>query len=512
MSAGDDDGAAEAELRALVGALPDVVLVVDGEGRVLKEAATSAPQLLGPRGLQVGRLPHDLFPKDLADRLLGCVRDALARTKPAQLEYAVDVDGRRHWFVGTAVPIATDRVLWVAREITEVKEIAEQLLQSQKMDAIGRLAGGIAHDFNNLLTVMATNVALASRDVARGSTAAHALENVKHATERAAALTRQLLAFSRRQVLAPRVIDLNEVVAHAEQMLSRVIGEDVALVTALESEAVSVLADAGQLEQVLLNLVVNARDAMPHGGRLHITTELRSAKEPRPAVGTTIPEGEYAVLSVRDTGMGIDPSTRARIFEPFFTTKPVGAGTGLGLSMVYGIASQSNGYVRVESELGVGSTFEIHLPRHDAPSGADAPRASKKKKKEPATLDGRERILIVEDEPAVRRAIERSLRERGYEVLVAADGIEARQIIRREHFQAPDLIVTDVVMPEVAGGEVAALARERWPDVEVLLVSGYADDVVFRQGMPSGAELLEKPFDGETLARAIRTMLDRRKS
>jgi len=400
--------------------------------------------------------------------------------------------------------------LVLAREVTAQRTLEEQLRQSQKMEAVGQLAGGIAHDFNNLLTAILGSTQLLLQATPPDDPRHEDAVEIKNAGVRAAELTRQLLAFSRRQVLAPKVLGLNAVVAYMQKMLRRLLGEDIELSVTLAPEAGSVNADPGQLEQVLLNLAVNARDAMPTGGRLNIETIRVTSASELAERRHRLPPGDYACLAVTDTGSGMDEATQAHLFEPFFTTKEVGRGTGLGLATVYGIVKQSGGYIWVYSEVGHGTTVKVYLPRvpadEVAPSlSAPAPAPAA----EPSEArGGPETVLLVEDAAPVRSLARRSLEARGYTVLDAADGATALDLAAR-HRGGIDVLVTDVVMPGMSGRELAErLAPER-PRMKVLYTSGYTDDAMVRQGvLTAGVAFLQKPFVPETLARKVREVLD----
>ncbi len=393
------------------------------------------------------------------------------------------------------------------RKATEsrLRERDDQLRQSQKIESIGRLAGGVAHDFNNILGAITGYAELLRRKLADGSREARYADDLLKAAQRAAGLTRQLLAFSRRQVLAPRIIDLNVVVQEMESMLRRLIGEDVHLLTIFDEHIPPVKADPGQLEQVIMNLAVNARDAMPSGGRLLIETARLSLLSDQVSLHATVPEGEYATLSFTDTGHGMSPDVLAHIFEPFFTTKEQGRGTGLGLAMVHGIVEQSGGHIGVESRHGVGTTFRIYLPLPTVgePSGLD-----------PGTGDredvptGSETILVSEDEQGLREVLKDALMSFGYTTLTAANGPAALEVSDRETGRI-DLLITDVVMPGMGGRDLAEKLRVRRPEIKVLYVSGYTDDAVLMHGPASrGTAFLEKPFRMGALARKVREVLD----
>jgi signal transduction histidine kinase len=390
------------------------------------------------------------------------------------------------------------------RDVTEQRRLQTQLVQSQKMEAVGRLAGGIAHDFNNLLTVITTSCDLLREDMGPDDPKREDVDQVRQAADGAAALTRQLLAFSRQQVLAPQIVNLGDVVFGVERMLRRVIGEDVDLVTVLDPESGAVKADVGQLEQVLMNLAVNARDAMPTGGKL--TIEIANvehdpdyAREQEAAAVS-----RFVMLAVSDTGTGMDEATKARIFEPFFTTKELGKGTGLGLATVYGIVRQSGGFIWVYSEPGLGTTFKIYLPQVDAvaegSAASDAPSASRR---------GTETVLLVEDAAAVRSVIHEALARQGYAVLDAPHGAEALRIAA-SHAGPIHLLLTDVVMPGLSGRQLADQLAAVRPETKVLYTSGHTDDAVVRHGvLESGIAYLQKPFTVDGLARKVREVLDR---
>ncbi len=389
-------------------------------------------------------------------------------------------------------------------DVTSRVVLEEQFHQAQKMEAIGRLAGGIAHDFNNLLTVICGTTDLLLLDMTEANAARPFVADIQRAATRAVSLTRQLLAFSRRQVLNPRTLDLNDIVQNVEGILRRLIGEDVHIVTALASDPVTVHVDPGQMEQVLLNLAVNARDAMPQGGTLRIET---GHFEMTPEFCRTHPgsrPGSCSVLSLTDTGTGMTPDVRARLFEPFFTTKAPGRGTGLGLSMVFGVIKQSDGYVDVWSEEARGTRISIYLPRVARP--ATAPDRERDRQ---AASRGHETLLLVEDEDSVRRLTRRALENFGYQVLEASGGEEALALARARGGQI-DLLITDVVMPGMSGAQLAERLAAEYPHLRVLFVSSYIDDEIVRHGVVEGSHsFLQKPFMPAVLAGKVRGILDR---
>ncbi len=383
-----------------------------------------------------------------------------------------------------------------------LKKTQEQFLQAQKMEAVGRLAGGVAHDFNNLLTVISGYADLLL-DGTPGSTQRNQLEEIKRAAERATSLTRQLLAFSRKQVITPRILNLNAVVTAAQDMLSRLLGEDIGLTTNLAPSLGHIKADPGQIEQVIMNLVVNARDAMPKGGRLMIETAHVNLDEEYARSHPYVEPGNYVLLALSDTGCGMDAETQSHIFEPFFTTKARGKGTGLGLSTVYGIIKQSGGHVNVYSEAGRGTTFKIYFKRVDEPVEAETPQAGPA-----ASAAGTETILLVEDEPAVRTLAEETLRSSGYTVLAAGEYIEALALCNR-HSGTIHLLVTDVIMPGLNGRELAECLHALRPQMRVLFISGYTADAIAHHGiLDEGMAFLPKPFSPRDLLVKVRQTLD----
>jgi two-component system, cell cycle sensor histidine kinase and response regulator CckA len=409
----------------------------------------------------------------------------------------VEITSARFTFEGRSARLA------VAHDVSDRKQLERQLLQAQKMEAIGQLAGGIAHDFNNLLTVMKGCGGLLLEQMGETDPHRDNVSEIVNAADRAAVLTRQLLAFSRRQVLDPQPLDLNIVVTDMEKMLRRLVTESIEFRMALDPDLGVVKADPGQIEQVIANLAVNARDAMPNGGHLTIATGNASLLGGDPEDQLGAPPGSYVMLSISDTGMGMDEATRARIFEPFFSTKTRAQGTGLGLSTVYGIVKQSGGYIRLQSDPGQGTTFEIYLPRVDAKAGRRSGEQAPVKQ-----LHGTERILIVEDDEAVRQIVSMVLKSLGYSVIVARDGQEALSMasaLREE----PALVITDIVMPRMNGHQLVVELRHRWPSLRVLFMSGYSEEVAADQNvMPTGSVFVQKPFLPAQLAQKVREALD----
>ncbi len=496
--------ASEERYRSLVDNLDDVIFSMDLRGRII--FANRAHGRFGFRpGEFVGRTLDELaFPEDRA-RIRHIVEDQLAGGSEGPYEARIlDSTNKTRW-----VRITTHRLVVGGRvagltgvvvDLTQQRETEEQLRAAQKMEAVGRLAGGVAHDFNNLLSVILSYAELASMDLRQEDPLRADIEEIAQAAQRAEGLTRQLLAFSRRQVLNPEAVDLNELVASLGKMLTRLIGEDVFLEILPGADLYETKADRGQVEQVLMNLVVNARDAMPDGGRVTIVTA-NVELDPTTASALDVAPGDYVELRVTDTGSGMDEATRARIFEPFFTTKEVGKGTGLGLAMVYGIVRQSGGGITVDSAAGAGATFRIVLPRVGAGS---QPRIRKAPSARVAAAT--EAILVVEDEPALRNVIRRVLESAGYKVQLATSPGEALSFCE-EPGVGIDLVLTDVVMPGMSGIQLAERLAKVRPHLKVLFMSGYSEESIERHAIPAH-RLLRKPFDRQGLTQKVRAALD----
>jgi two-component system cell cycle sensor histidine kinase/response regulator CckA len=463
----------------------------------------AAPILTGGGVDPIGRRGSELFPQgvDVAADCWRSLREGIVVER--EVAYDAGPQAGQRTFLLTIGPQSSRRVLLHAVDTTEKRQLELQLRQGQKMEAVGHLAGGIAHDFNNLLTVVAAHSSflLESLDV-RDSRRDDA-EAIQEAGRRAAGLTRQLLAFSRKQILRPSILDLNQTVDEAYRMLRRLIGEDIEIVVELTPEIGFVHADTGQMEQVLLNLAVNARDAMPSGGRLSLATSVMELADGPATVRLGMTPGSYVVLTVRDTGIGMDEHTQARVFEPFFTTKEPGRGTGLGLATVYGIVKQSNGHIRLESEPGRGTSFTIYLPLVTVAGVVEESRAAA-----PAPVMGTETILLVEDDAALRNLAARVLRAQGYLVLDARDGKEALEL-EASHGSAIDLVLSDTVLPGMNGVEVVRRLAERRPGLKSVYMSGYTDDEVLRRGIvTSEVRFVQKPFTPNVLAQTVRDALD----
>jgi PAS domain S-box-containing protein len=497
-------------VHATLDATTDGIVVLDADGNVVQMNRRFADiwslpdHIAASQDSSVG-LEFVLDQVEGPEQFLARVREVQAAPEEESFDVLRFKDGRvfERYSKPHTLDGATVGRVWSFRDVTERMRLEEQLRQSQKMEAVGSLAGGIAHDFNNLLTVIQghAQLLLSERDLPEQHRAD--LDDIVEAGERAATLTRQLLAFSRKQILQPIVLDLNSVVRNLEPMLRRLIGEDFEIVTDLMEGPCTVTADAGQLEQVIMNLVVNARDASESGGRVEISTRLHEAddNELRTARGA-LPAGRYVSLAVRDDGPGIPRALQGRVFEPFFTTKAPGMGTGLGLATVYGIVRQSEGVISLHSDEGSGATFTVHLPHVTGASPSEVRRVS------PAPLRGRETILLAEDEDGVRRFVQRALERMGYRVLAARDGHAAARLAI-DHGDDIDLVLTDVVMPDGGGRELVEWMQARRPGISALYMSGYTDDEIVRRGvLQSRTRVLEKPIGPDDLARAVRQALD----
>jgi two-component system, cell cycle sensor histidine kinase and response regulator CckA len=442
------------------------------------------------------------------DLVRAAAREAIDTGRPYDIEHRiVRRDGTVRWLHERA-SITRDaqgralRMIGTAQDITDRRLLEEQLRQSQKMEAIGRLAGGIAHDLNNALTAIAGYAELALGELANEHTARADVEEIRRAAERAGSVTRQLLTFSRKQLIEPRVFDLNDTVTSLARLLARLLGTDVRVQTRLASAPLPVLGDPGQMEQAIINLAVNARDAMPVGGQLTLTTGLETVDDDFARTHGPITPGRYVVLRVTDTGHGMSPDTKARIFEPFFTTKEPGKGTGLGLSMVYGTVKQSGGFVFADSEVDRGTTIRLYLP--PAPSEPHAREAAPPREERPR---GHETLLIVEDEPTVRNLVASALRNDGYQLLLAGSADEAIAIAAA-HEGPIDLLLTDAIMPGKSGIDLAAVMAARRPGMPVIIMSGYTEDALSLGSLGGPVALLQKPFTPRALRRRIREVLD----
>jgi two-component system cell cycle sensor histidine kinase/response regulator CckA len=503
-------------LLTLIDNLPDYIYLKDRESRfVLANRAIAEFMGVGDPAQLIGRTDRDFYPEAIAEKFAEDERRVIDEGRSiVNMEEAIrSASGRERWVFTTKVPLfdTTGRVtgfVGIGHDITDIKNTEEALRRSEeqlqlarKLEAVGRLAGGISHDFNNLLTVIKGYADLLDEGLPEKSPMKSDLRQIKRSAQRAGDLTAQLLAFSRKQVLQPRVIGLNEVVQGMEGMLARIIGEDVRLATRYAQSLGNIKADPGQIEQVMMNLVANSRDAMPLGGE--ITVETRNGVLQPGSDPAAVTPGEYVMLLVGDTGNGMDRDTVARIFEPFFTTKEMGKGTGLGLATVYGIVKQSGGFIFCDSEPGRGTRFTIYFPRVYGEKVADVRRPAAAE-----SLRGSEAILLVEDEEAIRTFMATALRNAGYIVSVAGSGSEALAAVSEKLFPI-QLLLTDVVMPGMNGHELGRHMQELRPGVKILYISGYTDGPIIHHGiLDTRIDLLQKPFDAADLFRRVRQVLD----
>ena len=511
-AAQDHAGSLEARLRHVLESIPDVLYSVDPALTVCHYMSPACFTAFGYRPEQFLSNPR-LWGERVLEEDRAAVRARRERVlqlrRAERLEYRVrHQDGTIRWLEDEIVPVmdaggAVERLDGVARDITERHRLEIRLVQTTKMEAVGRLAGGIAHDFNNILTAVLAHSEFLAEAMSAGDPRKDDVEEIRRCASRAAALTQQLLAFSRKQVLQPKVIALNEVVRGVEKLLRRLIGEDIALKVRLAPDLWTIQADPGQLEQVLVNLAVNARDAMPTGGALTIETANSGPPLSETAEQSAPGPTEYVVLTVLDTGVGMDPETKAHIFEPFFTTKDVGQGTGMGLATVYGIVKQSGGLITVDSTCGKGATFRIYFPRASKPPTIEAVVATSE------VEGGSETVLVVEDQREVRNVVCRTLEGAGYRVIPAVNADDARRLVQHQT-ERVNLVLTDVVMPGGSGPELVAWLQVQHPGIRVLYMSGYTDTAVGAQELRSGGlSLLQKPFDRMTLTKRVREALDK---
>ncbi|HEY6158860.1 MAG TPA: PAS domain-containing protein [Gemmatimonadales bacterium] len=496
-------------LQEIIESSSDAIVAKDLEGRYVL-INSSAARLLGrPASEIVGRDDTALFPADQAGRSRDADERVRTRGESETAEEQVVVAERRRTLLQTRSPLRDYDgriigVLGITRDVTEHRQLEERLSRAHRMESVARLAGGIAHDFNNLLTVVLGSAEILLDDLPRAYARRSDLEEIKTAATQAAQLTRQVLAYSRQQVLAPRPLELDALVGGMERALRPLLGARIELTLDLAAQSGAVRVDPTQLEQAVLNLVMNARDAMPGGGRLEIVTRTVMVDEAFAREHPPMRPGRYATLAVRDSGVGMDDETQRHLFEPFFTTKPGRHGAGLGLATTYGIVKQSGGYIWTESAPGAGATFTIYLPWHEPLVAAAAPAA------EPTgTARGAgETVLVVDDEPAVRVVTKRILQRSGYAVLDAPGGVEALDTLR-EHPGPIHLLLTDVIMPEMNGREVAQRVREQRPGIRVVYMSAYSPEAIAHDGLlDEGAAFVRKPFESGLLLQTVRRALD----
>ncbi len=486
-------------IRSILESITDGFCAMDRQWRFTYLNGRAEQTLGRTREELQGKRVWDEFP-ELVDTVFHHELERSAETQKP-IEFSAPYAPLRAWLDVHVYPSA-DGLSVYFQDITSRKVLEEQSRQSQRLEALGRLAGEVAHDFNNLLTIIGGYTQVALESIGRNQgTLRRNVEIVAEASARASALTRQLLAFSRRQVVQPRVLDLNRLIRRMAKMLGRTMREDIELRLALKPGLWRIAADPGQIEQVIMNLAVNARDAMPLGGKLSVTTENREVTEERQAA-PVLAAGKYVLLAVSDTGTGLNQETREHLVEPFFTTKAKGKGTGLGLATVYGVVKQSGGEIWVDSEAGRGTRFEIYFPRAEKPS-KEKKEASRRKAR-----GGSETVLLVEDEPEVRTITRDMLVRLGYRVLEAAGPCEALSIWQGA-LGTIDLLVTDVIMPQMSGRELADRLAESRPELKVLYITGYSDDVILGRGVEaSKVPLLQKPFTREALGARVRAVLD----
>jgi PAS domain S-box-containing protein len=513
---------ADVRFRALVERNADLISLTATDGTTLYMSPAVERMLGHDPSHYVGKpASHFVHPED-QDRVRRVVDRLIQNpSTSANVEFrALHRDESVRWLEATMTNLAADPAVGALvgnlRDITDRKLAAsallrteEQLRQAQKMEAIGNLAGGVAHDFNNLLSVILSYSGLLAADMTPSDPRYADLREIEAAGQRAVDLTRQLLAFSRQQILQPKIVSLKDVVAPMEKMLRRLIGEDIELIVVSPSQLGKVLVDPGQIEQIVMNLAVNSRDAMPHGGKLTIETANVELDEKYAASHVGVTAGPHVMLAVTDNGLGMDKATQSRMFEPFFTTKEKGKGTGLGLATVFGIVKQSGGHVWVYSEPGRGTTFKVYFPRTEQ---ATAPELLHSLLPSPTTQRGTETILLVEDEESVRVLIRTILRRCGYHVLDAQSGGDAL-LICEQHTAAIHLMITDVVMPRMSGRQLAERLRTIRPQMEVLFMSGYTDNSIVHHGvLDSGVAFLQKPITPQALMRKVREVLDSAKT
>ncbi|HEX2249458.1 MAG TPA: ATP-binding protein, partial [Gemmatimonadales bacterium] len=494
-------------LRQVIDTTPHLIFVKDWEGKyvlandaVARFLGTTVEDLIGKRDTDF----H--LKEEESEQFLRDDREVISTQRPifiAEEPVTCLKTGATRWFQTVKVPLVSadgsaQQVLGVATDITERKQLEDQFRQAHKMEAVGRLAGGVAHDFNNVLTIIRAQTEFLLADMSADDPRRTDVLEIQNAADRAATFTRQLLAFSRRQLLQPEVLELNGVITGMEMMVRRLVGEDIVLLTKLQPDLPRVWADPGQLQQVILNLAVNARDAMPHGGTLLIETGVVELDESYPRQHPSAKPGTHVVLVVTDTGCGMDPATRSRIFEPFFTTKEPGKGTGLGLSTVYGIVKQSGGHIWVYSEVGRGSTFKLYFPPHYGAVTAVEPGPVSQ-----PLLGSGATILLVEDERPVRSTVRRLLERHGYKVLEAANGQDALALVSSRRSEI-HLVISDMVMPGMGGKELAGRVRNVSPGLPVLLMTGYTEEAITQTGeRPLDEQIIEKPFSLHTMLHKV---------
>jgi len=499
-------------LRTLIDNLPEFIYVKDTDSKFVI-ANKGVANFMGAKSIEdlIDKTDFDFYPKEIAEQyyndeqeIIRCDKSIIDKTEPSIMP-----NGEKRWLSTTKVPLKNNHgeivgIVGLGHDITEHKNLEEQFQQAQKMEAIGKLTGGVAHDFNNILTVI---IGFSDYLLMRYKNDKHLISyinNIKEAGNRAASLTHQLLAFSRKQILQPKVVNLNTIILNIKKMVGRLIGEDIELILNLDPSLENAKLDIHQIEQVIMNLAVNARDAMLKGGKLIIETKNVFLGEEYIKNHIPTKPGYYVMLTISDNGIGIDKETQEHIFEPFYTTKKEGKGTGLGLATVYGIIKQSNGYIWVYSELNTGTTFKIYFP-----SVKKEVEAENKKGTPPKNLSGSETILVVEDDEIVRNMISSVLNTFGYSVLNEKNGEETLELVNKNPNKTIDLMITDVIMPRMSGRDLAENLKFKKPNMKVLYISGYTDNAIVHHGiLDSGIPFLQKPFTINDICKKIREVLD----
>jgi signal transduction histidine kinase/CheY-like chemotaxis protein len=494
-----------AGMRAIFQAFPDIFFRIDSQGIILDCQSASKEDTFFSGEQWVDKRIQDVPDLKAAAQFAGAIEETKRSNKIKSFEYELVIAGKTNYYEARFVPLQETQIIVIIRNINAKKELENRLLQSQKMEAMGRLAGGIAHDFNNLLTVINGYAQLHIAHLPKNDPLKADLEEIQSAGVRAASLTGQLLAFSRRQVIQASILNLNALILDLDKMLRRIVGENIEMITLPFPELWKVKADSTLIGQAILNLVVNARDAMPSKGKLIIETKNILLSEEYTKQYPDVAPGDYVMIAISDTGHGMTPEVKAHLFEPFFTTKPKGKGTGLGLATSYGIIQQLKGHIGVYSEVGKGTTFKIYIPRCQEASGAVPSQIVSDR-----SFGGTETILIVEDEPLVRQLAFRILTQKGYTVFETANGDEAMNFIKPESDKKKiDLLLTDVIMPQIGGKELSEAVKSFYPGIKILFMSGYTDEMITHRGiLERGVNFIAKPFLPEILIRKVREVLD----
>jgi len=495
-------------LQAIIDNSTAVIYVKDLQGSYLMVNRRYEEIFHLTREAVLGKTDHDVFSQEAADAFRAMDQRVVAAGTALTEEEVAPHDDGPHTYISVKCPLWDNAgkpyaVFGISTDITERKRLEQQLLQSQRMEAVGRLAGGVAHDFNNLLTVIIGESELMLASLAPNDPLRAQIEAIDSSAQRAADLTRQLLAFSRKQVLQPKVLDLNTIVTDLGKMLRRLIGEDVELINRLSSNLGRVKADPGQIEQIIVNLAINARDAMPRGGTLTIETNNTKLDDQYASQHPEVRPGDQVMLAVSDTGTGMDREMQSRIFEPFFTTKERGKGTGLGLATVYGVVKQSEGHIWVYSEPGRGTTFKVYLPKVEEPAEVTRRSAGRS-----SSAGGSETVLVVEDDDGVRGVVRQVMSSAGYTVMECKNAEQALSM-SGSYSGHIHLMVTDVIMPGASGRELAQKITALRPGIRVLYMSGYTDNAIVHHGvLDEGVAFIEKPFTPDRLLHKVREVLN----